>query len=219
MGFNPQRDAIRRAATRQKIIETGFRVFAERTIDAVNLTDVAEAAGLGMATVYRNFNSKTALVLEVNAWVWAQCGGGAGPADLGDEAAVTAYERFLDAIVDLYRHHQDILRFNQFFNIFVQREGIPPEQMLPFREAIDGLTGRFHQIYERARQDGTLRTDEPENVIFSKTLHLMLAAVTRYAVGLVYDSGIHPESELVFLKDMLLRTYAAAPGVTPKNLD
>ena len=46
MGFNPVKDAMRKAATRQKIIGIGFRVFAEQTIDAVNLTDEANAAGV-----------------------------------------------------------------------------------------------------------------------------------------------------------------------------
>ena len=208
MGFNAEADARRKAATRQKIIETGFRVFAERTIDAVNLTEVANAAGLGMATVYRNFNSKTALVLEIGTWVWADYNN-ESKKNLGRSGATGGeeYEIYLDAFIDLYRNHRDILRFNQFFNIYVQREGIPQEMMRPYNDVIEALVNRFHLTYEKGKADGTLRTDEPEQEIFSKTIHLMLAAVTRYAVGLVYDSGIDPEKELLFLKEMLMRAY------------
>ena len=53
----------------------------------------------------------------------------------------------------------------------------------------------------------------PESIVkkalFSKTLHLMLAVVTRYAVGLIYDTGIDPEEELLFEKELLLRAYRA----------
>lgn len=206
MGFNPEVDARRKAVTRQKIVETGFHVFAEKTIDAVNLTDVSKAAGLGMATVYRNFNSKTALVLEIGTWVWSQYDPKIEE-DPGSGTAADRYARYLEAFIDLYRNHRDILRFNQFFNIFVQREGIPPEQMTPYNDVIEELAERFHRTYEQGREDGTLRTDEPENEVFSKTLHLMLAAVTRYAVGLVYDGGSDPEKELEFLRDMLLKAY------------
>ena len=55
--------------------------------------------------------------------------------------------------------------------------------------------------------DYRLVTDEPEAQRFSATLHLMLAAVTRYAIGLVYDGGSEPEAELILLRDMLLRHY------------
>ena len=65
----------------------------------------------------------------------------------------------------------------------------------------------FHRIYEKAKIDGTVRTDIPENEIFSSTLHLMLAAVTRYAVGLVYDGGTDPEQELRLLKDVLYSRF------------
>ena len=61
-------------------------------------------------------------------------------------------------------------------------------------------------MYETAKQDGTLRTDIPEQKIFSTTLHLMLAAVTRYAVGLIYQGG-EPEEELTALKEMLMQRY------------
>ena len=208
MGFNAETDAKRKAATRQKIVETGFHVFAEKTIDAVNLTEVAKAAGLGMATVYRNFNSKTALVLEIGTWVWSNYKG--EQKKNMERTGVTGgeeYELYLDAFIDLYRNQRDILRFNQFFNIYVQREGIPSEMMRPYNDVIEALVKRFHVTYEKGKADGTLRTDESETEIFSKTIHLMLAAVTRYAVGLVYDGGIDPEKELLFLKDMLMHAY------------
>ena len=64
-------------------------------------------------------------------------------------------------------------------------------------------------VYERAEQDHTIRTDEPEEEMFSTTLHLMLAAVTRYAVGLVYipESGFDAEKELEKLKEAMLLRY------------
>ena len=45
--------------------------------------------------------------------------------------------------------------------------------------------------------------------MFSKTMHLMLAAVTRYAVGLVYqpENGFDAMEELEFLKNAILKEY------------
>jgi hypothetical protein len=74
---------------------------------------------------------------------------------------------------------------------------------------IKGYRERFHNMYEKAKKDGTIRTDESEEEMFSKTLHLMLAAVTRYAVGLVYipETGPDPVKELEFLKEIILKEY------------
>ena len=41
-------------------------------------------------------------------------------------------------------------------------------------------------------------------------VHLMPAAVTRCAVGLVYHEGTDPEQELLLLKNMLLREFKTA---------
>lgn len=208
VGFDPKVDAQRKAATRQKIIETGFRVFCEKTIDAASIQEIADAAGFGIATVFRHFSTKTALVTTINTWIWNQyIEEGFHGIDWDNNTASEMLEAYLSAFIDLYRNHRDLLRYNQFFNFYVQREGIPSRQMKPFLTVVDTVETRFHRIYEKAKTDGTLRTDVPEREMFSKTLHLMLAAVTRYAVGLVYDSGIDPEEELLFLRNLLLREY------------
>lgn len=213
MGFDPVKDALRKAATRQKILETGFRVFAERTIDDVNLTEIAEAAGVGMATVYRNFNTKQALVLEIGTWMWKQyVEQFVSTNDSNGLTGAEEYERCLDSFINLYRNHRDLLRFNQFFKIYVQRESIPEEQMRPYSDVTARLAGLFHNIYQKAQADGTLRSDVTENEMFSNTIHLMMAAVTHCAVGLIDDSSVDTESELFFLKKLLYQAYLPVGG-------
>lgn len=209
MGFDPRADERQKTETRQRIIETGFRIFSENTIDAVNLTEVAEAAGLGMATVYRHFGGKTPLVVAIGAWSWDSYlreylqkqkeQGMTGAED---------YEFFLDSFIDLYENHRDILRFNQFFNIYVMREGIlGKDDFAPYRKVLLVLSERFHQTYDMGRKDGTLKTEVPEKKMFLRSLHLMLAVITRYAVGLVYEGDEDLREEILFLKDMLLKEF------------
>lgn len=211
MGFDAEKDAQQKAETRRQILEAAFRIFAERTIDKVTMTDVAEAAGVGVASVYRYYGSKNALVVAVSTHAWTQYmkesdtrfhpEGMTGAGELG---------YFLDAFLDLYRNHRDLLRFNQFFNAYVQSEAITSEQMAPYMEMIAVLTDVFHMIYEKGREDGTLRTrDTTEREMFSAIVHLMLAAVTRYAVGLVFTEGVDPEQELLLARDLLLARYTA----------
>lgn len=208
MGSTTRTHAENRAAMRRHILESAFRIFSEKTIDAVNLTEVAKDAGVGAATVYRYFGSKTELVLEVSTWAWESfLRDNETRLDRRDRTAAQIYAFFLDSFIDLYRNHRDILRFNQFFNVYVQREDVTPEQLQPYNSMIGSRFRRFHECYEKGKVDRTLRTDIPEREIFSKTLHLMLAAVTRYAVGLVYDLGIAPEEELIFLKGLLMKAY------------
>ena len=208
MSYNPEKDAQKYAATHEKILETALRMFAEKTIDAVSLVDIAKEANVGQGTIYRHFDKKPDVVLAVSAWAWDDYRKkNTLTVDKSRMTAAEVFEFYLEAFIDLYRNHRDLLCFNQYFNAYVKREGIPEERMEPYKEVIDSLADRFHQNYLLGEKDGTLRTDVPEEEMFSATLHLMLAAVTRYAVGLVYDAGIDPEKELELLKRLLMQEY------------
>jgi AcrR family transcriptional regulator len=208
MGVNPELNELQKEVTRQRILETGFRVFAEGTIEKVKMSDVAKAGGVGTTTVYRYYKTKPELVLAISTWAWGRyLDQVLRKIDSVEVTAAEEYEYFLDTFLDMYHNHRNLLRFNQFFNVYVQNEEIPHEVMKPYFEVVKNLEDRFAALYERAEKDHTIRTDIPAKEMLLTSMHLMLAAVTRYAVGLVYEGGMDPEKELVLQKNMLLREF------------
>lgn len=214
MGFVPDADAKKKSATRQLILETALRLFSEKTINAVNLKEIGEAAGVSFMTVYRYFDKKPDLVLAVGAWAWGQFAGTVWKRrnqmeELRKMTAAEEFEYYLDSFLEMYRKHRNMLRFSQYFNIYLQTENIDQDTLKPYHEFIVRLEKEFHAIYARGEQDHTIRTDVPEKEMFSTTLHLMLAVVTRYAVGLAYQpgDGFDAEKELETQKRMLMREY------------
>ena len=205
------KDEAEKAVRRQRAMESGFRLFAEKGIDQVTMPDIAEDSGVGRPSLYRYFSSKTDLVIAIGTWKWkeyidenARRLSGVQFAAMDSKGQL---EFFLDSFLDLYRHHRDILRFNHFFNSYVENERATPEQMQPYVQIIE-----FHAVYQKAMVDGLLRTDIPEKTMFSSVLHIMLAATTRYAAGLVYVMGTDPEDELVFLRNAILREFIQETG-------
>lgn len=211
MGRNLEKDAIEMAAKNQRILENGFRIFSEKTIERVKMTDVAEASGIGIASLYRYYRTKSELVVSISIWAWdvyrkeskkkldqIRDAGGTAAAEL---------DFFLESFLDLYRNHKDILRFNQFFNVYLQSGAISEEEKKPYLDMIQTVEARFGEIYRKGQQDGTLNTDLPEKELFSAIIHLMLAAVTRYAVGLAYNEDTDSEQELQFLKELMMQRF------------
>ncbi len=208
-----EKDAAMMAEKRRNMIQTAYALFSEKGIDAVSMADIARETGYGNTTLHRYFCNKPTLVVAVATWKWEEYTwerfSSLGSASWDEHSAADQFRFFLDAFIDLYNNHRDVLRFNQFFNIYMCSVADEENVLDPYTDMIKALYKRFVRMYRKAEKDGTLRTGEGEQRMFSATLHLMLAAVTRFAVGLLYSppGGSSPEEELLLLRDMLIDQY------------
>ncbi len=210
---DPKADSAVKTVRREKMLETAWSIFSEKSIDSVTMEEIAEKANCGRKTLYRYFDTKPDLVVSVLAWKlekFREENRERRPAaDFKGMTAAEIYEFYLDSFLELYRNHKDILRFNQFFNVYVRSEKIGEKTLQPYKQLIENIKKQFHEMYLKAELDKTLSTDVPEQKMFSTTIHLMLAAVTRYAVGLIYipESGFDAMEELAFQKELILKEY------------
>ena len=193
-------------------MEEGFKLYAERGIELVTLPEIADASVVGRATIFRYFNSKLELVIAIATWKWEEYikeySETVDEEKLQEMTGAEHLRFYLDSFLDLYRNHRDILRFNYNFNSFVRSEKGTPEEMRPYTHMVDSLSREFHELYVRGARDGTLNTEISEEEMFSSSFHIMLAAVTRYAVGLMYVSEkTDPERELERLEKMMLQEF------------
>ncbi len=210
---NLEKDEIEMTARREAMIEKGFQLFAQMGIEAVGMQEVANACGLGIATLYRYYKTKLALVLDIGVKKWEEYTEYilAFRKVRGADAMTAAEELefYLDFYIELYQNHKNLLRFNQNFNSFVLHEGATKEQLAPYAASI-GMFGKlFHGVYEKGKRDGTIRTDMPEDKMFAATAHIMMAVGVRYAQGLLYsaDNEADRTEEYTLLKRMILREF------------
>ena len=210
-----KKNPVQTTATRNKFLETSFNLFVSKNIESVTMSQIAKASGYRDMTLYRYFASKPILVVAVASWKWEQFQNELfSSKSAPNNEKLTAKEKFefyLDSYLMLYKNNKDLLKFNQCFNVYVKSEDIETETLRPYEDMIKNLRERFHNLYIKAQADKTLKTEETEEEMFCTTLHLMLAVVTRYAVGLVYipDKGFDAEKELLKMKEMLLVRYSA----------
>ena len=195
----------------QHILEAGFRLFAEKGIEQVTMTDIAEASKVGRMTLFRYFPSKTELVIAISTWKWKEYITSRNSLLSAEETekltGADQLKLYIGSFLELYRYHKDMLRFNYNFNSFLSYQKGTPEQKQPYQELVDALSLQFHALYERGRLDGTLNVDTPEYTMFSSVFHIMLAAVTRYAMGLAIVNESDTEKELMILANMMLSRF------------
>lgn len=193
-------------------LEAGFQLFSSRSIEAVTLQEVAKKSGYGPATLYRYFDSKPGLLMEIAKWKWGaffeENRKRRPTADFDEKTAADMFDFYLDSFLELFRNNRDLLRFNQFLNIYLRSGEVGPHTNMMYQKLLAPVSQFFHTMYEKGKVDHTIRTDISEEELFSITIHLMLAVITRYAVGLVYEpEGFDAEAELELQKEMLFEKY------------
>ena len=205
-----KKDAAEMAERRGCLLEAGFSLFSARSIEAVKLTEIAEKAGLGIVTLYRYFKTKPALVIELGTKMWHEYYVEVEKAYAArNGSAMNAAEEmefFIDSIIELYRSHKDVLKFNRNFDTYVKHQECTAEQMRPYNEAVNVFARKFHVVYEKAMKDGTLDIRVSERRLFVGTLYAVLSVAGKFAEGLVYPSEDHHNmlDELQMIKQMIL---------------
>lgn len=213
---NAEKDEVEMLRRREAMLAEGFRLFSEKGIEAVPMQEVAKACHLGIATLYRYYNTKLALVIAIGVRQWKDyeeyVRTQREALHSSEMTAAQELDFYLDFYIDLYRNHKDVLRFNQNFNNYVQHENTTEEQLRPYVEAIHIFARMFSALYEKGRIDGTIRTELPEEKMFASTSHIMLAVIVRYAQGLLFsgDNETDMTEEVLMVKRMILREFVVA---------
>ena len=98
----------RRSSREAVIIEAAADMFPERGIGPVKMTDVAEASGVGVASLYRYFGTKVNLALSVGALLWRRFSEKFVqdlPADFEERTGYGQMEILFGTFVEMYRAH------------------------------------------------------------------------------------------------------------------
>ena len=125
------------------IIEAAARVLAERGEQA-SMAEVATAAGVARATVYRYFPSREALLSRLAELAVADAGARLASARIGEVPPEEGVRRAVRALADVG---------DPF--IVVARASVRPES----RAFDTAVTGPLRTLFERGQSNGAFRTD------------------------------------------------------------
>lgn len=174
---------------REKIIQTAFRLFCERGIEGVPLTEIAKKAQVSDNTIYRYFENKENLVLEAFIKLWDNIMSFVerGVEGTANYASLTGYEQikvWIEGFRQLYLHDEAFILFSYEAKLYLLRHKVKLDR---FQQ--DAL---MHSIrppcvaaLDKGKADGSIPTKQDSEDLF----YAIWGAIRGYIVKIViYDS-------------------------------
>lgn len=193
---------------RQNIIQVAKDLFLEQGVTNIQMQDVAAAAGVGIATLFRYFPKKEYLVVAATNVIIDEMA-----TDVGQivEQTMPAYERIeqiLDYYIGVTKDPQ--LRLAKFFDSFSLYEKIAeesPEQYAEYLFARSKLASILLRLAEQGKQDGSLRLDVDLDV-FIMTMVQNFSFFTFKSSLTTHDTNLttllSTDKQLAMMKDVFL---------------
>lgn len=194
---------------RQNIIEIAKDLFLEKGVQNIQMQDVATAADIGIATLFRYFPKKEYLIIAATNAITDEMA-----TDVGKivEQTMTAYEKteqILDYYMGMTKDPQ--LRLAKYFESFDLYEKIAeesPEQYAEYLSARSKLARILLTLGEQGKQDGSLRSDVNLDVFIitmvqNFSLFTYKSSLTKHDTNL--SSLLSVDKQLAMMKDVFLR--------------
>jgi len=192
-----------------EVVLTAANLFLERGLENVKMTDIADACGLGVASLYRYFGTKTMLTAAVGERLWQDI------IPLFEQNTknfdrITGLEQLrvlFGVFPRLYEEHRGFLTFIHDFDTMMLREHVDPASLKSYEDTVLSFYPIFLGSYRCGRSDGSVRELPDFETFYFSSTHLLLSLCLKFTVGAVLpiDSEERQKAELSMALDMILK--------------
>lgn len=193
---------------KNKIPSVAFELFTKKGIEEVSMQDIANKMKIGYTSLYRYYNKKSKLVIEIATSKWNEF-----YEEVEDKykkmngdkfSALEEIIFYVDSYIELYKNHKDFLKFTSYFSNYILTKKIPYEELKEFYKTVNKYKEKFHKGFIKKDLDHSIRTDLKEDEVFFGTMRSLLSTLERYALGTIYPNNI---SEYLNEIEMLKNAY------------
>ena len=194
---------------RQSIIDIAKELFLEQGVQTIQMQDVATAANIGIATLFRYFPKKEYLIIATTNAITEEMA-----KDVGQivEQNCTAYEKIeqiLDYYINLTKDPQHRLaKYFESFDLYEKMAEESPEQYIEYLSARNKLADTLLTLAEQGKQDESLKSDIDLDMFIMTmvqnfSIFTFKLSLTKHAPNL--STLLSADNQLLMMKDIFLR--------------
>ncbi|SDA17597.1 transcriptional regulator, TetR family [Ruminococcus sp. YE71] len=190
------------------------KMLLEREVASIKMTDVADECDIGVASLYRYFGTKSAMVLKAACLIWRdvrQLFDGVFECDYyEDKTGIEQLHELMKVFRVLYLSHGDFLRFVGDLDRFVIKNKVPADVLTEYQASLLNFYPLFESAFAKGVNDGTVRDDVDFPTLYLAVTHAMMLMGEKFSQPSVFENeNVTSEKELELMIDMAI-SYVSA---------
>ena len=183
-----ERDELKNARI-ERILQSAFSLFSHTGIDAIAMTDIAKNAEIGVASLYRYFETKDEIAIRTAIWAWENRKKMILPIldDSGyyNKNGINQLEEIFDLFFKLYQNEPDFFRYIYFFDAYCVCQKIDGERLIPYQAVIESVQKIISEAIFKGIEDGSINSQfkSHENELYYSLMHTLFSATQKLSLS------------------------------------
>ena len=192
-----------------KAVSVAADLFLEKSIDEVKMTDIADGAGIGVASLYRFFETKTKIAIQAGALLW-NCINDEFNEYLERDRSRTGLKQIVYCLgfyKILFSEHKPFLKFLDDFDRLMLTEKVPSEVLEDYEKSIVNFYAPLSESFEKGVLDGSIKKGIDFNLVYLSMTHALISVSQKFIRGeiLPHDDFSLAEKEINQLIEMTVQ--------------
>jgi AcrR family transcriptional regulator len=194
---------------KEEVILGAIQVFKENGIVNAKMTDIAEKAQVGVASVYRYFKTKADLVIEAATMFWdlevSELFENYNNKTFEKLGSIEKIKNILYIFIEFYENHKDFVRFIFELDNYIVNEQITKEKLVNYENSIIDLREVIFDEMRKGKEEGLIRKDISESEFYNTITHALMSLCEKLVLRgniLKSDKEVDGKKQIQLIIDM-----------------
>jgi len=194
----------------ENAVATCAELFLKYGIDAVRMTDIANESGVGVATLYRYFGTKTGITIAAMTYLWDQMNemiNGVFESEMFlSQSGLKQLHDLMKMYIVIYQAHPAFMKTLGEFDLMLSFENGPKEELKDYERSVINFYPVFEKAYVAGLADDSVREIPDIKLFYLSYAHSLMELSKKLIQGelLPSDDFSFAEKELETIIDTVI---------------
>lgn len=169
----------------QLMIEAAIACFCAKGIELVTMNEIAAKAEIGVATVYRYFDTKEQLAIQCSIYLWRRARKvyleKSETEEFRHQPGIEQVRMVLLLSAEFYEKQTSFFRFMYDFDNYLASHQIDPASRNEYETTISEMIDMFSNVIRVGKADGSIRFDASVDEIYFCVTHALFSMMQKLA--------------------------------------